>query len=151
MIMRKIEKVKDDAIEYGVSDVIIPKRSTKFSAGYDICSPIDVVLAPGEIKTVWTNIKAQCNNNECILLFIRSSMGRKGITLANSVGLIDADYYSNENNDGNIGVALKNNTSEEFRIKKNEKIAQLVFVPYLTVDEESEITNVRSGGYGSTN
>lgn len=149
--MRKIERVKDEAIEYGVTDVIIPKRSTKFSAGYDICSPIDVVLAPGEIKTIWTNIKAECNSNECILLFIRSSMGRKGITLANSVGLIDADYYSNENNDGNIGVALKNNTEKDFSIGKNEKIAQLVFMPYLTIDNEDEVRNIRNGGYGSTN
>lgn len=149
--MRKIERVKDEAIEYGVTDVIIPKRSTKFSAGYDICSPIDIVLAPGEIKTIWTNIKAECHSNECILLFIRSSMGRKGITLANSVGLIDADYYSNENNDGNIGVALKNNTEKNFSIGKNEKIAQLVFMPYLTIENEDEVRNIRNGGYGSTN
>lgn len=149
--MRKIEIVKDEAIEYCVKDVIIPKRSTKYSAGYDVCSPIDIVIAPGEIKTIWTNLKAECNNNECILLFIRSSMGRKGITLANSVGLIDADYYSNENNDGNIGVTLKNNTNEDFIINKNDKIVQLVFMPYLTVDNESEITDTRNGGYGSTN
>lgn len=149
--MRRIERVRDDAIQYGVKDVIIPKRSTKFSAGYDICSPIDVVLKAGEIKTIWTNIKAECNSNECILLFIRSSMGRKGVTLANSVGLIDADYYSNANNDGNIGVALKNNTNADFAISKNDKIAQLVFMPYLVIDDEEEITNIRNGGYGSTN
>lgn len=149
--MRKIERVKDEAIEYGVKDVIIPKRSTKFSAGYDICSPIDAVLAPGEIKTIWTNLKAKCNDNECILLFIRSSMGRKGISLANSVGLIDADYYSNKNNDGNMGITLRNNTNADYIIHKNDKIVQLVFMPYLTVDNESEITDIRNGGYGSTN
>lgn len=148
--MRKIEIVKDDAIEYGVKDIVLPVRGTKFSAGYDLCSPIDTVIPAGQIVTIWTNLKAQCNDNECILLFIRSSMGRKDICLANSVGLIDRDYYSNPKNDGNIGVALKNRGTEDFVIKKNDKIAQLVFMPYLVVDNEEEVTNIRTGGYGST-
>lgn len=148
--MRKIEVVRDDAIEYGAKDIVLPVRGTKYSAGYDLCSPIDAIIHPGEIVTIWTNLKAQCNEDECILLFIRSSMGRKDICLANSVGLIDGDYYSNPKNDGNIGVALKNRSESDFIIKKGDKIAQLVFMPFLVVDNEEEITTVRTGGYGST-
>lgn len=148
--MRKIEKVKDSAIMYGQSDVIIPKRSTKFSAGYDIYSPIDIVIPAGEIVTIWSNIKACCNENECILLLVRSSLGRKDICLANSVGLIDCDYYSNPDNDGNIGVSLKNRGSADYQINKNDKIAQLLFMPYLTVDDEEETNAIRNSGFGST-
>ncbi len=148
--MRKIEKVRDSAIMYGQSDVIIPKRGTKFSAGYDIHSPIDIVIPAGEIVTIWSNIKACCNENECILLLVRSSLGRKDICLANSVGLIDCDYYSNPDNDGNIGVSLKNRGSADYQINKNDKIAQLLFVPYLTIDDEEETTAIRNSGFGST-
>lgn len=148
--MRKIERVKDSAIMYGQSNVIIPKRSTKFSAGYDIYSPIDIVIPAGEIVTIWSNIKACCNENECILLLVRSSLGRKDICLANSVGLIDCDYYSNPDNDGNIGVSLKNRGSADYQINKNDKIAQLLFVPYLTIDDEEETNAIRNSGFGST-
>lgn len=148
--MRKFEVVRDDAIMYGQKDVIMPKRATINSAGYDICSPTDIVIPAGEIVTVWTNIKACCNDNEFILLCVRSSMGRKDICLANDIGVIDGDYYSNPDNDGNIGVALKNRGSKDFVIHKNDKIAQILFMPYLKVDNEETVTGVRSGGYGST-
>lgn len=148
--MRKFEVVRDDAIMYGQKDVIMPKRATINSAGYDICSPTDIVIPAGEIVTVWTNIKACCNDNEFILLCVRSSMGRKDICLANDIGVIDGDYYSNPDNDGNIGVALKNRGSKDFVIHKNDKIAQILFIPYLKVDNEKAVTGVRGGGYGST-
>ena len=111
---------------------------------------IDVTIHSGEIITIWTNIKACCNDNEFILLCVRSSMGRKDICLANDIGVIDGDYYSNPDNDGNIGVALKNRGSKDFVIHKNDKIAQILFMPYLKVDNEETVTGVRGGGYGST-
>ena len=149
--MRKFEIVKDEAIMYGVKDIIMPKRATKFSAGYDFSSPIDVTIHSGEIVTIWTNIKACCNQNEFMLLCVRSGLGRKDICLANDVGIIDADYYSNPNNDGNIGVALKNRGTTDYKINKNDKIAQIIFVPFEKVDDDEETDSLRSGGYGSTN
>lgn len=149
--MRKFEVVRDDAIMYGQKDIIMPRRATINSAGYDVCCPIDIVIPAGEIVTVWTNIKACCNENEFILLCVRSSMGRKDICLANDIGVIDGDYYSNPDNDGNIGVALKNRSSNDYIIHKNDKIAQILFVPYLKADNEETVTDVRGGGYGSTN
>ena len=148
--MRRFEVVRDDAIKYGEKDIIMPKRATINSAGYDICSPTDIVIPAGEIVTVWTNLKACCNDDEFILLCVRSSMGRKDLCLANDIGVIDGDYYSNPDNDGNIGVALKNRGTKDYTIHKNDKIAQILFMPYLKVDNEEAVTGVRGGGYGST-
>lgn len=149
--MRKFEIVQDFAIKYNEKSVKLPSRATKFSAGYDLSSPTDIIIPAGKIETIWTNIKAVCNDNEFMLMCVRSSLGRKDICLANDIGVIDRDYYSNPNNDGNIGVALKNRGTEDFVIHKGDKIAQIIFVPYLTIDNEEEIINERQGGYGSTN
>lgn len=148
--MRKFEIVRDDSIKYNEKNIIMPKRATKFSAGYDLTSPIEVIIRPQEIVTIWTNIKAICNENEVMLLCVRSSLGRKDVCLANDVGVIDADYYGNPDNDGNIGIALKNRSNSDYVVKKYDKIAQIIFMPYLVVDDEEEITHTRNGGYGST-
>lgn len=149
--MRKFEIVRDDCIKYNEKNITLPKRATKNSAGYDLCSPVEIVIPAGKIETIWTNVKAVCNENEFMLLCVRSSMGRKDICLANDVGIIDCDYYSNPDNDGNLGVALKNRGESDFVIKKGERIAQIIFMPYLTVNDEEDITTIRTSGYGSTN
>ena len=69
--------------------------------------------------------------------------------LANSQGWIDCDYYSNENNDGNIGVFLKNISDKPITITKGEKIAQGMFIPFL-VDDNGNTDTIRTGGFGST-
>ena len=89
-------------------------------------------------------------DNEVLLLFVRSSIGiKKGLRLSNSTGVIDSDYYSNVSNDGNIGIALHNYTSEVVRIEKGERVCQGVFVPFLTADTGNTDT-VRNAGIGST-
>lgn len=148
--MRKFEIVKKDFIKYGAEDVILPQRSTRFSAGYDMRSPSDIIIPAGKIETVWTNVKVMCNNDEFVMICVRSSVGRKGISLANDVGIIDCDYYGNPSTDGNIGIALRNNTNEDFVIKKNDKIAQAIFMKYLTIDDEGVVGAVRTGAFGST-
>lgn len=90
-------------------DVILPQQKTKDSAGYDFVAPEDIVLLPGEQKTIWTDIKAYMLPTEFLDINVRSSSGIKlGIVLANTRGIIDADYYNNESNDGNIGICIKN-------------------------------------------
>ena len=148
--MRKFEIVKDEFIKYGEKDVVIPHRSTKFSAGYDMYSPSDVIIPAGGIGTVWTNIKVACNSDEFVMICVRSSIGRKGLCLANDVGIIDSDYYGNPETDGNIGIMLRNTTTNDFAIKKGDKIAQAIFMKYLTVDGEEEILASRRGAFGST-
>ena len=148
--MRKFEAVKQDCIKYGVSSVTLPVRSTINSAGYDMFSPIDIVVQPNTIETVFTNVKAICNPDEFIMVCVRSSMGKKGVCLANEVGIIDSDNYGNPNNDGNIGVMLKNTSSTPFEIKAGDKIAQAIFMKYLVVDDDIPANNIRISGFGST-
>jgi len=148
--MRKFEIVDKNHLKYGVTEVKLPQRSTTNSAGYDLCSPIDIEIKPNSIETIFTNIKACCNNNEFIMICVRSSMGKKGISLANDVGIIDSDYYNNPSNDGNIGIMLRNNTSESFFIKSGDKIAQAIFMNYLVVDDDIPSNVIRNSGFGST-
>ena len=148
--MRKFEKVNEANMQYGQTEVKMPYRATKHSAGYDIFSPIDCVIEPNQMQMIWTNVKAQFEPDEVLLLCVTSGMGKHGIMVANTLGIIDCDYYSNPGNDGNLGFRLYNFSNEPYTIKAGDKIGQGVFMKFLTVDDEEEITNERVGGYGST-
>ena len=148
--MRKFEIVRDDALQYNCKPQKMPKRATKNSAGYDIYSPIDTTVMPQSMTMIWTNVKAQFNPDEVLLLCVTSGMGKHGIMVANTLGVIDSDYYGNISNDGNLGFRLYNYSNEPYEIKAGDKIGQGVFVKYLTVDNEEEITEERVGGFGST-
>ena len=135
-------------------DIHLPKRSTAFSAGYDIEAAEDTVIPPFKDEKVptlvKTGIKAYMMDDEVLYLYNRSSNPKKkGLVLANSVGVIDKDYYGNVDNDGHIMVAFYNVRDEEVLIKKGEKIAQCIFQKYLTVDND-DATGKRIGGFGST-
>ena len=92
------------------------------------------------------------NEDEVLYLYSRSSMGYKyDVTLSNSVGVIDSDFYNNKDNEGHFKVKLINHGNKDFEVKIGDRIAQGVFMKYLTVDDEEEIINERIGGIGSTN
>ena len=148
--MRKFEVVIDSAIKYNVKNIKMPKRATKYSAGYDLYSPIDVTIMPGTAEMIWTNLKVQMNKDEYLLICSTSGMGKKDIRLANGVGIIDSDYYSNPTNDGNFGCRLVNFGQNPYEIKVGDKIGQAIFMKYLTVDDEEQIMEERIGGFGST-
>ena len=100
---------------------------------------------------VKTGIKAYMMDDEVLYLYNRSSNPKKkGLVLANSVGVIDKDYYGNVDNDGHIMVAFYNVRDEQVLIKKGEKIAQCIFQKYLTTDDD-DASGLRTGGFGSTN
>ena len=157
--MRKFEKIsleqfkKDTGLtekEYELYHT--PKRSTKYSAGYDFMALTDFTINPNEIKLIPTGIKADMNNNEVLMIYIRSSLGFKfNIRMCNQTGIIDKDYYNNEDNEGHIFVKLQNEGNKPKEFKKGENIVQGIFLNYLTVDNEEEITKERIGGVGSTN
>ena len=87
---------------------------------------------------------------EVLLLFIRSSLGiKRGLSLANGVGVIDADYYGNPSNDGEISIAIRNCTDAPIIIEKGERVAQGIFVPYAVVDDD-DVETTRQGGFGSS-
>lgn len=157
--MRKFEKIslnqfiKDTKLtpkEYELYN--IPKRSTQYSAGYDFMALEDFTLNPNEIKLIPTGIKADMNENEVLMLYIRSSLGFKyNIRMCNQTGIIDKDYYNNEDNEGHIFVKIQNEGIKPKMFKQGENIVQGIFLNYLTTDNEEEIENERKGGIGSTN
>ena len=116
---------------------------------YDFYANNDYTIKPNAIAKVWTDVKAYMNGDECLVINVRSSMGGK-FMLANTSGWIDADYYSNESNDGNIGIFLKNISDEVQVIKKGDRIAQGAFFNFLVADN-GNTDDVRTGGFGSTN
>lgn len=129
---------------------ILPVRKTRKSAGYDFAVSEGGVILPHTTKIFDTGIKVHMEDNEVLLIFVRSSTGiKRGITLANGTAVIDADYYNNEMNEGHIMLALHNNTDKSIIIDKGECVAQGVFVNYLYTGDT--VTTERKGGIGSTN
>lgn len=149
--MRRFEIVSDNFIKYENKNITLPRRATKHSVGYDFYSPIDYTLKPNETKLIFTNVKATFNEDEGLILAVTSGMGKRGVILANGIGVIECDYYGNESNDGNLGFMLHNIGEEDYVIKCGDKIGQGFFIKYYTVDNEEEITEIRKGGFGSTN
>lgn len=136
---------------YDSSETIIPRRSTKHSAGYDFTICQSVTLAPGEIKKAATGIKAYMQEDEVLSIVPRSSLpDRYGVTIPNNVGIIDADYYSNPNNDGAIFIQLYNFSNVTVTIPGGTRIAQGIFQKYLIVSGEKVSNTTRNGGFGST-
>ena len=154
--MRKFEKIsalkfKKDILDGKYEDLVLPRRSTRNSAGYDFISVIDINLKPGERKIIPTGIKVIMNENEFLALYIRSSLGFKyNMRMFNQVGIIDADYYGNSDNEGHIYVCLENEGKEEINIKKGDRFVQGIFTPFLITDDDTA-TETRLGGIGSTN
>ena len=136
-------------------NINLPIRKTKYSAGYDIEAAEDTVIPSfkkGMKPTlVKTGIKAYMGEDEVLILANRSSNpGKKGLIMANSIGVIDSDYYGNPDNDGHIMFAFYNIKEEDIEIKKGEAIGQGIFQKFLTTDNDIS-TGTRTGGFGSTN
>ena len=156
--MRKFEKISFEQFKKDISDdeklyesYSLPKRSTKNSAGYDIASLEEYTLKPGEAHIFVTGLKVTMNSDEVLYLYGRSSFGYKyNTTLANSVGVIDSDFYNNIDNEGHFKVKLINHGEKGVKINIGDRIAQGVFMKYLIVDNEEEIIKERKGGLGST-
>ena len=137
------------------SNINLPVRSTKNSAGYDVEAAEDCVIPafkPGQKPTlVKTGIKAYMESDEVLILANRSSNpGKKGLILANSIGVVDSDYYGNPDNDGHIMYAFFNFKAEDVEIKKGDRIGQAIFQKYSVTDDDIA-QGERTGGFGSTN
>ena len=152
-----MEKVRGFEVAKGFEDKGInwPVRKTKYSAGYDVEAAEDCVIPSfkkGNKPTlVKTGIKAYMADDEVLILANRSSNpGKKGLILANSIGVIDKDYYGNPDNDGHIMFAFYNVKEEDVEIKKGDAIGQAIFQKYLVTDDDIA-TGERTGGFGSTN
>lgn len=135
----------------GVLDEIeMPSRSDPNSAGYDIHSPYDVVLVPGEEHKFPTGLKCKIKDGWFMGAFPRSSLGFKYYTrLANTIGVIDSSYYNNTGNEGHIWVKIRNEGMETLEIKTGDRICQMIFLPY-GITEDDDATGERTGGIGSS-
>ena len=137
-------------IESNYEDIVIPFRATTGSAGYDFTCPIDITIKPNEMVKIPTGIRCYIEEGYVLHIYPRSSLGFKyQIGLANTVGIIDADYY-NALNEGHIVVALVNRGNKEVNINKGDRIVQGIFYKFYTA-EEKEVTTLRKGGFGSSN
>ena len=133
----------------------LPIRKTKNSAGYDVEAAEDIIIPSFKkgIKPtlVKTGIKAYMMEDEVLILANRSSNpGKKGLILANSIGVVDSDYYGNKDNDGHIMYAFYNIKEEDIEKKKGDVIGQAIFQKFLIADND-EAQGERTGGFGSTN
>lgn len=128
----------------------LPKRATQHSIAYDFYSPEDFVVEPHSKYMLWTGVKAQFLDDEALLLNVRSSMGKKNIMLSNTQAWIESDYYNNKDNEGEIGLLFYNYGDEKWEVKKGDRIAQGMFIKYLTTDDDNA-EGIRNGGFGSTN
>lgn len=163
--MRKFEKIsleqwsKDvenlffvDAKRPDYNDIMLPARATSKSAGYDLYSPIDASIMPGEQVMIPSGLKVNMEDDDVMFIIIRSSLGiKKGLSIPNQTGVIDADYYNNPDNEGHFWICLKNNTNKQFDIKQGDRISQAIFIKYNKVDDDKPIKESRNGGFGSTN
>ncbi len=139
--------------EYKDKGINLPVRKTKYSAGYDVEAAEDVIIPAYKFGTkptlIPTGLKAYCGKDEYYILVNRSSGPKKGFVMANSIGIIDSDYYNNESNEGHFYFQYFNFSDHDLEVKKGDVIGQVIFQKYLTVDDDKS-EGIRSGGFGST-
>lgn len=173
--IRGFEQVREDCQTMIDETFKLPLRGTKTSAGYDFFAVHDLVIRPQETVRFSTDVKAYMQEDEALLIDIRSSQGIKNdLMISNTLGLVDSDYYGNPDNDGNIGIFLRNlkppfelinfklidgdllpvvrDTYEEntVLIKAGDRVAQGFFIKFLESDNCNTVVQ-RLGGTGSTN
>lgn len=141
----------EEEIQTAYENIQLPKRATEGSAGYDFFSPYPLNIHIGQCTTVLTGLRCEIAPGWVLQCYPRSGQGFKyGIHLANTVGIIDSDYYDAEN-EGHIMIKLINDSSigQFYHVEQGKAFCQGIFVPFgITVDDKAE--NVRIGGFGST-
>lgn len=127
-----------------------PTRSTKGSAGYDFITPIPIYLRPHKSMIIPTLYKCRINDGWLLQIFPRSGLGFKyKLRLANTVGIIDSDYYNNRDNEGHILVKITNDGDTDIILEAFTRFCQGIFIPF-GITEDDTSNNVRHSGIGST-
>ncbi|MCQ2450773.1 MAG: dUTP diphosphatase [Clostridia bacterium] len=133
-------------------NAIVPTYGTKFSAGADLYALLDgesITVNPGETFLIHTGIALEIPEGFGGFIFARSGLAtKKGLAPANKVGVIDSDYR------GEIMIPLYNQSNLVQTVENGERVAQIVFMPYLKADffeaENLNESDRASGGFGST-
>ena len=132
-------------------NISLPTRSTAKSAGYDVVSPITFTLAPEQDVKIPLGVKVYMLDDEVAKVYPRSGLGFKFYTrLANTLGIIDADYYNNSGNEGHCWIKLRNEGTQTLKVNGGDKICQMIFDKYLLADGDNFIGEERIGGFNST-
>ncbi len=144
--LNQFKKDGDCALYDGIT---LPKRATAGSAGYDFFAPDAFSVAPSESVKIATGIRVKIDDGWVLKIYPRSSLGFKyRLSLNNTVGIIDSDYY-NADNEGHIFIKMTNCGDKPLTVEKGQAFAQGIFVEYgITVDDGA--CSVRTGGFGST-
>ncbi len=132
-------------------NIMLPRRATAGSAGYDFFSPVGFSLLPGETIKIPTGIRVEMEEDWVLKCYPRSGLGFKfRLQLNNTVGIIDSDYFYSDN-EGHIFSKITNDSNEgrNVEIEAGDGFMQGIFVEYgITVDDDA--TAIRNGGFGST-
>lgn len=137
----------DEEIKTSWEDIELPTRATSGSAGYDFHAPVGFTVAPGHPVLVPTGIRVKIEDGWFLMCLPRSGLGFKhGMSLSNTAGIIDSDYYFSDN-EGHImaKVCSKN----EVEIEYGQKFMQGTFLPF-GITEDDCVSETRNGGFGST-
>ena len=138
--------IKDDKELY--ENYKLPSRNSKKAAGYDFYLIEDIEMKPGDIVKIPTGVKSYFEDDEVLMIFVRSSTGFKyNIRMVNQVGIIDADYYNNKDNEGHMYIKLQNEGDKTVSFKKGDHLAQGIFMKYLTTDDDEGNDKERRTSY----
>lgn len=145
------EEYTDSVIRKIYDSIKLPRRATAGSAGYDFFSPSNIPVADGVAVKIPTGIRCKMENGWVLQAYPRSGHGFKtGIHLANTVGIVDEDYFGSSN-EGHIFIKLVNDgfAAKHMMIEAGDAFCQGIFVPYgVTMDDD--VSEIRDGGFGST-
>jgi len=132
-----------------LSDYVkLPTRGSSGAAGWDVYCPAHISIAPQQTYLIKLGFKLEIPKGYYISLLLRSSWGKKGLTMPHGVGIIDEDYR------GEMGLLIKNDTNKLISIKQDERVAQIILQEYEVFDweivDELQETARNTGGFGST-
>lgn len=153
-----MQAMREEFPQYTEADIrdmyeslLLPKRATRGSAGYDFYAPFSFSLPPAATIKIPTGIRAKMDEGWVLKIYPRSGLGFKyRLQMNNTVGIIDSDYFESDN-EGHIFIKMTNDSNEgkTVDVPQGTGFAQGIFLEYgITVDDESE--EIRNGGFGST-
>lgn len=148
--MLDIVGTNEEFIRDCYDSLVLPKRATVGSAGYDFFSPFSFELKPGQTIKIPTGIKIEMPKGVVAMCVPRSSYGFKyRMMLENTIGVIDSDYYNNPSNEGHCMAKFTNHGDKTMEVNAGDAYMQCLLLPYLLTDDD-EVTENRTGGIGST-
>jgi dUTP pyrophosphatase len=146
-----VGEIEEASLKQIYDSIILPKRATIGSAGYDFILPYSITVSPGQTVRIPTGIRSKIDEGWALFLFPRSSLGFKyRFQLDNTVGIIDSDYY-NSDNQGHILAKITNDSRDgkTMELAQGQAFMQGIFLPY-GITMTDKVDAMRNGGLGST-